>query len=513
MSDALDQIFAIIRSIWRNRWIMFAVTWMVCLGGWVWVYFMENQYDSKARVFVDTQSLLKPLLGEMAIQPNVDQQVLLMTRTLMSRPNLERVARMTDLDLRAKTPQQQDDLYKGLAGKIKLEGTEKENLYTISFRHSNPDMAKRVVQALLTIFTETSLGGARKDLSMSTKFIEEQLKNYEARLREKEQAISEFKRRNMFNMPNQGGDYFTKINEINNDLQKTKNELSEADSRKKQLERQLSDQEETISSPQQVAPPSSPLDGRISSLQSQLDTLRLKYTDLHPEITRTKQLIARLEGEKKKEEETFYKHQSKESTKAQNPIYQQLTIAIAEADAVVATLKSRVAQMEVSKKGLLGAVNQMPQIEAEHQEMVRDYDVYKANYLELLSKRETAVISGDVETKTDVVDFRVVDPPRVSNQPAFPNRPLFISAIPLAGVVLGFGVSFLLVQLRPAIDNKRQLKEITDLPLLGVITKVSSDVERRKRRIHNLLYLAGSSILLLFYGVQMAYYLFVSAAS
>lgn len=513
MSDALDQVFAILRGIWRNRWILFALTWLVSLGGWVFVYFMENQYDAKARVFVDTQSLLKPLLGELAIQPNVDQQVLLMTRTLMSRPNLERVARMTDLDLRAKTPQQQDELYKGLSSKIRLEGTEKENLYTISFRHSNPDISKRVVQALLTIFTETSLGGARKDLSMSTKFIEEQLKNYEVRLREKEQAISEFKRRNMFNMPQQGGDYFSKINELNNELQKTKNELSEAESRKKQLERQLGDQEETISAPPVLSAPSSPLDARINALQSQLDTLRLKYTDLHPEIARTRLLITRLESEKKKEEEAFLKQQSKEATKAQNPIYQQLTIAIAEADAVTATLKARVAQMENSKKGLLGAVNQMPQVEAEYQEMVRDYDVYKTNYLDLLTKRETAVISGDVETKTDVVDFRVVEPPRVSNKPSFPNRPLFISLIPVGGAVLGLAIAFLLVQLRPAIDNKKQLRDITDLPLLGVVTKVSSEAEKRKRRLHNILYLSGLALLGALYAAQMAYYLFLSPAA
>ncbi|MBI5329092.1 MAG: chain length-determining protein [Betaproteobacteria bacterium] len=510
MNDALDQIGVYLRGIWRSRWIVFVALWAASLGGWVWVYSLANRYEAKARVFVDTQSLLKPLLGGLAVQPNVEQQVLMMTRTLMSRPNLERVARMTDLDLGAKTPQQQDALYKSLTSKISLEGTERENLYTITYRHQSPDIAKRVVQALLTIFTETTLGGARKDLSMSQKFIEEQLKNYETRLREKEQELSEFKRRNMFIMPGQGTDYFQRLAEVGKEIEKAKSELEEATFRKKQLEQQLSEQEETLSAPMVTTTTDSPLDSRISALQGQLDTLRMKYTDRHPEISRTKQLIARLLEEKKQEMDASKARQSKEAVKAQNPVYQQLTVSIAEAGGLVATLKARLGFLDKKRQELLKNVNDIPKVEAEYQELVRDYDVYKANYLDLLGKRETAVISGEMETKTDVVDFRVVEPPRVSNLPVWPNRPLLISAVPFGGLALGIGLAVLLIMLRPSIESKKQMRDLTDIPILGVVTKVKSDSERRKQRIHNLIYLAGLGALATLYAAQMIFYITTS---
>ena len=104
MNEAVEQVLGYARGVWRRRMLVLIVAWLISLMGWVWVYLLENQYKAQARVYVDTQSLLRPLLSGLAVQPNVGQQVALMTRTLMSRPNLEKVARMTDLDLRAKTP-------------------------------------------------------------------------------------------------------------------------------------------------------------------------------------------------------------------------------------------------------------------------------------------------------------------------------------------------------------------------------------------------------------------------
>lgn len=519
MHETIEQLLGYLRGVWRRRWLIMGVTWLVCLVGWVWIYLLENQYEAQARVYVDTQSLLKPLLSGLAIQPNMSQQVEMMTRTLLSRPNLEKLARMTDLDLRAKDPKALEDLYKDIAERTKLAGTSRENLYTISFTHSNPDLAKRVVQSLLTIFTESSLGGTRKELSNTQKFIEDQLKSYEAKLLEKEKQLEEFKRRNMGQMPGQTGGYYNSLQEATTALEQAKLQLEEAVNRKKQLQQQLEEQEETISTP--AAPPvaattSSPLDGRISALQTQLDNLRLRFTDLHPEIQRTKQLIAMLQEQKAKELEAAAAAQANVNpvaVKAQNPVYQQLSIAIAEADAQVASIKARVKQFEQRRNELLAAVDRIPQLEAELTQLTRDYDVYKSNYAQLLARRETAIISGEVESKTDVVDFRVIDPPRVSNEPAWPNRPLLISVTPAGGITAGVALAFLLVQLRPTVDSRRQLRELTGLQPLGAVTRIETDAFRRRRRRLGLMYAGGVAALFIAYGVLMTYYLVISPAA
>ncbi len=514
MNEAVEQLLGYVRGVWRRRMLVLVLAWLISVVGWVWVYFLENQYQAQARVYVDTQSLLRPLLTGLAVQPNVGQQVTLMTRTLMSRPNLEKVARMTDLDLRAKTQKQQEELYRELESRISLQGTDRENLYTIGYRHANPDLAKRVVQSLLTIFTENSLGGTRKDISSSQKFIDDQLKSYEAKLLEKEKALEDFKRRNVGTLPGQGGDYYTKVSEANLALEQAKLQLDEAQNRKRQLESQLADQEETVTTPMvQTAPTNTVLDSRIAALQTQLDNLRLRYTDLHPEIARIKQLIARIEEQKKVEQQQAQSAQSPAAMKAQNPIYQQLTISIAEADANVASLRARVVQLENKRAGLVQAVDRIPQIESEYTQLMRDYGVLKENYAALLSRRETASISSEVESKTDTVEFRVVDPPRVPNQPAWPNRPLLVSGVPLFGLGAGVAIAFLLGQLRPTVESRRQLQGLTEYPLLGMVTKV--DTEEMRQRVRRLNIITGVAIaaLVAAYLVQIVYYLFVSQAS
>lgn len=511
MNPVVEQILGYLRSIWHRRWLVLIIAWLVAAVSWVWIYSLENRYRAHARVYVDTQSLLKPLLGGMTIQPNLAQQVSMMTRTIVSRPNLEKLARMTDLDLRAKTPQQQEALYNGLASQINL-GSGGDNLYTINFTDSNKDLAKRVVQALLTIFTESSLGGTRTDLTKSQKFIDDQLKGYQEKLLAKEKEMAEFKRRNIGNMPATTGGFYNQYTQVSEALEQARRELDESVNRKLQLSRQLEDQEETLVSTVPVTPAISALDARVAALQTQIDNLRLRYTDLHPEIIRTKGLIARLLEQKKQEEDTT-RVQSKETVKAQNPIYQQLTIAIAEADANVATLKSRVTQLARKKDELYRSVDTVPDLENEYSLMVRDQGIYQRSIANLLERRETATMTEEVETKTDTVEFRVIDPPRVDGKPVWPNRPFLVTVAPFGGLALGVVLAFLLGQLRPTVSSRRQLNDLTDLPLLGAVTMIQTEELRSRARKVNYAYFAAIGALFVAYLGQIVYYLLLSPAA
>ena len=104
MRELYEQILIYLKGVWRYRWFMMLATWLVCIVGWGVVYQLPDKYESSSRVHVDTQSMLAPLLRGLTITTNTSQRVQLVTRTLLSRPNLEKLARMTDLDLSALTP-------------------------------------------------------------------------------------------------------------------------------------------------------------------------------------------------------------------------------------------------------------------------------------------------------------------------------------------------------------------------------------------------------------------------
>jgi polysaccharide chain length determinant protein (PEP-CTERM system associated) len=508
MDQVIQQILAYAKATWHRRWWGVGVAWLVCIIGWTWVMSLPDRYEAAARVYVDTQTLLRPLLSGLAAEPNVEQQIKLMTRQLVSRPTLEKVSRMTDLDVSAKTPEQTEAMLNNLASKITIADAGRENLYTISYQDPSGELAKKVVQSLLTIFVETSLGKTRQDISSSQKFIEDQLQQYQQKLNDAESKLKEFKQKHIGTMPGQGGDYYSKLSEAATLLRQAQLDQQEAVNRRNQLKRQLQDEEPELSAA--AANASNPeIDSRIDALQKQMDQLHLQYTDLHPDVQATKRLIAKLQ-EQKKQDAT--QNKSAPGGKIQNPVYQQLTISIAEADATVASLQARVTEYQKRYGELRSASNMIPEVEQQYTQLTRNYEVYKENYDNLLKRRESVVMSGEVESKTDTVDFRVIDPPFVPSQPAWPNRPLLLSLVALGGLLAGVAVAFLLSQLRRTVTDRRSLRELTGLPLLGAVSKVETDITRINKRKGRLAYLATLGSLIAAYAAVMVLQLFIARA-
>ena len=178
MEEILRQALTILRATWKHRHLGMIVAWVVGAVAAGVILRIPNQYEASARIYVDTQSILRPLMSGLAVQPNIEQQIMMLSRTLISRPNLEKLIRMADLDLDVKNKTQQEALIDSLADTLKIQGLGRDNLYTISFRDPDPGKAQRVVQALVSIFVESSLGDKRQDTDSARKFLEEQIRNY-----------------------------------------------------------------------------------------------------------------------------------------------------------------------------------------------------------------------------------------------------------------------------------------------------------------------------------------------
>ena len=500
MHELLAQLSGYAVSTWRYRWHALILAWIISVTGWVVVYNIPDRYQATARVYVDTQSLLKPLLAGLAVQPNTNDQVMVMARTLISRPNLEKVARMTDLDLGAKSPAQMEAVVNGLSEMIKL-GSLGSDDYTISYENKDPALAKKVVQSLLNIFVEGGLGSNRKDLASSQKFIEEQLKEYETKLNDAENALKDFKQRNIGVMRGETGqDYYAELADMKGQVDEASLSLKEAQDRRDSLKQQLTGSDPTLMDNASESVASSKYDARIEALNRDLDALRLKYTEQHPDVVATKRLIAQLEADKAKE--AAMKKPS--AGMSQSPYYQQLNISLAEAEANVASMKARLSEYQGRYAQLRAAANRLPEVDAELSQLTRNYDVYKKNYDSLLARRESAQMSSAVDTKTDSVDFRIIDPPRVPLTPSYPNRPMFTSFVLLGAIGAGIAFAFLMSQIKPTINNRFDLHGLTDLPMLGTISMIETQEAKTRTRKGLRNYAAAASGLLGIYGALLA---------
>ena len=511
MHEVVDLVLGHLKAAWRYRWYAIGVAWVVAIVGWIVVYKMPNRYEASARVYVDTQSVLRPLLSGLAVQPNFDQQVAMMSRTLISRPNLEKVIRMSDMDIKLKTPEEREALMAQLTKNLEIRSTGRENLYTIAFADQNPQQAKRVVQSLLTIFVEGSLGDKRKDTDNARRFLDEQLKAYNDKLVAAENAITEFKRKHVGLMPGTGGGFYSKLGEAQSAVRQAELELKEAEFARDAIKRQLSGESDDMPSllDNKAGPapePANPeIDARIAALQQKLDGLRLTYTDRHPDIIAINRVIDQLKEQKKAE----LKLRKPLTTTAggqlpQNPIQQQLAISLTGAEATVASMKARVDEYQRRYESLKTAVNAAPQIEAEYTQLTRDYNVNKSNYENLLSRRESAQISGEMESSTNVLDFRVIDPPTVPSMPSAPDRAKLMSIVMLIALGAGVAVAFLLSQIRPTFSDEKRLRELSGLPVFGTVVMAWTDGQRSKRRKNLIALLLSFMSLLSAYGTIMA---------
>ena len=93
MIDNLTQIRVRGHALWRRRWVALATAWGLMLLGSTIVVLLPDQYEASSRVYVDTDSLMGPLLKGIAVEDDPTQQLAIMQSTLLSRPNLTNVAR------------------------------------------------------------------------------------------------------------------------------------------------------------------------------------------------------------------------------------------------------------------------------------------------------------------------------------------------------------------------------------------------------------------------------------
>ena len=168
--------------------------------------------------------------------------VTVMSRTMVTRPHLERVARETDLDLSAKTPREFDAVLESLERRIKIQPSG-ANIYTISFEDKKRETAVDVVDKLLDSFVEDTLGSGQEDSQQAEKTLKKELEDYERRLTESEDRLKEFKRQNVGLMPDEQGDYYAQLQTASAELAAVQQATRIANEKAASLARQLEGEE------------------------------------------------------------------------------------------------------------------------------------------------------------------------------------------------------------------------------------------------------------------------------
>lgn len=508
MEELIARVTVILQAMWRRRWVGLVVAWLVGTMGAVMLWRTPDRFEATARVYVDTKTVLKPLMRDLTVEPDVDQMLLMLSRTLINRPNVEQLFNNLGLNKPEYSAHEREMQIDRLMRDIKLASVGRDNIFTFSYRDPDPVLARQLVEKLVSLFVESDLGSKRRDVDTARDFIDQQIKSYEARLADAESKVKDFKLRNLGVSDSAGRDYFARITALTDELNKLNLDLRAAEQSRDALRRELSGESARLvpEAPPPIESIQTPeIDARIEAQRRQLDEQLRRFTELHPDVIATRRMIARLEEQRAAEVEAKRKAAAARPPKApdtSSAAAQQTRLALAESEASVAALKVRVADTQGRLTQLRSTAARAPQVEAELAQLNRDYDVVRRNYEALVAQREKALMSEEVDG-TRLARFRVIEPPRTSPAPVFPNRLAIAPALLVVALLAGFGASFLHTQLMPTVDSTRELQVLTGKQVLGSVSILADDRTTRNARIGNVGFAGGIGALCVVYVAWM----------
>lgn len=477
MNGLYEEFRLALHAIWMRRWLALGVAWGICLLGWLVLSLVPNKYESKASIFVQTQTLLPDKLGITPAERKNDVDAI--TQTLMSAENLEKVARAAGIVGPGASPDQAGDAAAGLRKKIKVV-SKLDNLFEITAESntgglSNAENARRArdtVQKLLDLFVEGNLSGDRTETAQTLQFLDAQLAQRQAQLEQAEQKRAAFEAQHVGSLPGVGS--------ASQRAEAARVELGQIDSNLMAAQGALA----AING--QMGSTSSAMGGAsvVGDLQAQIAQGAARgWTNDHPDM---QALRRQLEAARAAERAGV------RTVGTPNPMYVTLRSMQAEKQAAVAALSARKAQLQSEMAQYQARQIAEPELAAEQARLTRDYDVLKTAYDKLLADREEVKLRGSLQSDTDAIQFRVIEPPSAPSVPIAPNRPLLLFVILIFGLGAGAGVTFGMSQLKPSYATAARLERASGLQVIGSISEVLSPASRLERRKKLRLFAGGA---------------------
>jgi polysaccharide chain length determinant protein (PEP-CTERM system associated) len=458
-------------AVWKHKWLVLAVTWLVCLAGWAGVMLVPQRFESDARAYVDVNGLLTPLLRGLVVDTTPGQSEEFMQQTLISRPNLDQVIVLANLGGPTMSDLRHEELVGELASDIKVT-MDGNNLVSIAYVNRDPHVARNVVDALLTIFAEEAARSSRAEMNKARAFLNGQIADYEIQLRTAEQRRAAFRKKY--------AEYFTdsgvaRPEVLQQQVAQIRQQYEDGVATRNAIAAQMAHVPQLLSV---TAPPAVSSSGqivvaspetRLAQAKRNLADLRLVYTDKHPNVIEAQRSVTELQADVDAEKKTGGTNEGK--TQISNPAYEQLRLKLVDSEAILPTLKDRLDRAIADFARAKSLSGEIPGIEAKSQDIDRDYDVIKSNYDELVKRRESANLSQAADDRADRTQFRIVDPPEVPIFPSFPNRALLFTFVTLLGLAAGIAAPIAFAQIHPTFGSPARLREL-GLPVAGVITLV-----------------------------------------
>jgi len=465
LSEFLAQVLGLLS---RHRWWILTPAFIVPLVAIAVVVYLPDEYTSEATlVVVQQQVSLKYVDPTNTKSPA--EAVNSMTREVLSRPRLLAIIDSFGLYPKYRGKEKADQLTDRLRKDISVEpldripGRTDFTAFEIAFTADNPRLAQEVTSRLTNIFIEENLKVQGNQASITAKFLSEQLAAAKQRLAEQEKRLSDFKSQNLSELPQQEQSNLSTLTDLRIQLQNNAANRTRAQQQRMSLEYALN--------------------GVLARLQSERTALLARFTPKHPEVVKKDTEIERMQNlfaQVKTGTVTLDKTQ--DPSGGEDPMIAQIKGQV-EANRVELENLTREEQrlrMEIAQ--YQGRLRLTPMREQQLTGVLRDYELYKQDYTELLNKQLRSQLTANLEEQNSGQNFRLVDPPSLPTLPSGPKRVKISLGAAGAGIALGLALAFLVNLRDSSFHTEKEVQQYFKPPLLVAVPVLVTPAEERWKK-------------------------------
>jgi polysaccharide chain length determinant protein (PEP-CTERM system associated) len=505
MHELLERVLEQLRDGWRFRWYGLLVAWVICVVGWALVYGLPNVYKVNSKVQIDTTSVIRPLIKDLTVSPGSKYKVDLLVHTVLSQPNLKKVARNTGLALHAKTPADMQRITDRLGHRIHIRNLHSRiNLYRISYSGSDAKKARDIVQSVINIMTGMALGNGVEKSEHAVSFLQGKVDDYHARLKKAQNKLTEFKKKHPELIQGREG-YLAQLQTTRAVLAQMQVKLKALSNKQKSLENRVQTLGgKRVAVPPNAAPQIQRIDKQIDQHETNLSQLLTNDTPQNPDVIGQKDIIKRLKKKKKKLMAQLRKDPYRIPGKSSDA-YREAKNKLSQTNNQMDALQTSIEQKKLQINVLNGNSGKATGAAAKLANLSSNYNTTNKQYHELLSRLNKAKLSRSVDTLGNPLNFQIIDPPQVPDAPSGPPRILYMLVVLLAGLGGGAIFAFFLSQIRPVFMTRRKLTEVTELPVLGAVSMAWSLRQRVQRRSSLLIFAAAIGALVVCFFIAVVF--------
>lgn len=468
-----------LRGAWDRRKWLGIIAFLVPLTATVTaIMALPDLYQSTALVLVERQQV-----PEAFVRPTVTSQLEIRLHTIsqeiLSRSRLESLISRFSLypDLRDRSSSEEAvermrrDIQLDLKGSAPGRGSA-TTAFALSYRGADPQTVALVTNTLASFYIEENLRARERQATGTAEFLRVQLAEAKKRLDEQEARVSSFRRRYLGELPQQMQANLAALDSLTAQLRTNNDNQVRMAERRDQLSTQLAQARIDAGGPE-------PDEVRLARLKQTLATLRIRYTDLWPDIIRIKDEIARLEQD-------MAAPKPKPAPKAPDaplsPEVVRLQGLLQMSETELKLAKADEQRIRTAMDQYRGRVENTPKNEQEFQEMTRDYESTKELYQNLSKRYDEAQLAESMEQRQKGEQFKILDSAVPATSPTAPRRARLLLVSVAISLALGAGIMVIAEVLDTSFHAVGDLRTYVTVPVLVSIPQIVTELDARRRR-------------------------------